>query len=95
MWMGVHGMTDLGASPGQMSVIPDGTTVVGEVIIQTFGAIEVCMLTLPAFLICSEHLFWMLALSLAYKADTQVGGLESGRSSVFYLQNCPLAFWHV
>ena len=50
-------MTDLGASPGQMSVIPDGTAVEGEVIIHTFGAIDVGMLTLLAFLICSEHLF--------------------------------------
>ena len=29
-------MTDLGASPGQMTVIPEGSAVVGEVIIQTF-----------------------------------------------------------
>ena len=57
MWMGICGMTDLGASPGQMSVIPDGTAVVGEVIIQKFGAICVGMLTLLAFLICTEHLF--------------------------------------
>ena len=35
-WMGVCGMTDLGASPGQMSVIPEGSAVVGKVIIQTF-----------------------------------------------------------
>ena len=81
--MGVCGMMDLGASPGQMSVIPDGTAAVGEVINQTFGAIDVSMLILLAFLICSEHLFWMLALSLAYKADTQVGGLASSRSSMF------------
>ena len=94
-WMGICGMTDLGVSPGQMSVIPDGTAAVGEIIIQTFGAIDVDMLILLAFLICSEHLFWMLALSLAYKADTQLGGLASGRSIVFKLQNCPLAFWHV
>ena len=93
--MGVCGMTDLGTFPGQMSVIPDGTAVVGEVIIQTFGAIDVGMLILLAFLICSECLFWMLALSLAYKADTQVGGLASGRSSVFKLQKCLLVFWNV
>ena len=93
--MGVCGMTDLGASPGQMSVIPGGTAAVGEVIIQTFGAIDVSMLILMDFLICGEHLFWMLALAMAYKADTQVGGLVNGRSSVFKLQNCPLDFWHV
>ena len=49
-WVGVCGLTDLGASPGQMSMIPDGTAAVGEVVIQTFGAIDVGML---AFLICS------------------------------------------
>ena len=50
-------MADLGSSPGQMSVIPDGTAAIGEVIIQRLGAIDVGMLTLQAFLICSEHLF--------------------------------------
>ena len=95
MWMGVCGMSDLDASPGQMSVIPDDTAVIGEVIIQTFGAIGVSMLTILAFLICSEHLLWILALSLVYKADMQVGGLASDRRGVFKLQNCPLAFWHV
>ena len=83
MWMGVCGITDLGATLGQMSVMPGGTAVVGEVIILMFGAMDVGMLMLLAFLICSEHLFWMLSLSLAYKADTQVSGLASGRSSVF------------
>ena len=62
-------MMDLGASPGQMSVIPDGTVTVGEVITQTFGELDVGMLTLLAFLICSEHLFWIIALSLVYKVD--------------------------
>ena len=55
--MCVCGMTDLCASPGQMSVIPDGTAAFGEVIVQTFGAIDVGMLILLVFLICSEHLF--------------------------------------
>ena len=91
--MGVCDVTDLGASPGQVSVIPEGTAVVCEVIIQIFGAIDVCMLMLLAFLICREHLFWIL--SLAYRADTHVGRLESGRSGVFNMQNHPLAFWHV
>ena len=81
-------MTDLGAFPQQMSVIPEGVADVGEVIIQTFGAMDVGMLTLIASLICSEHLFWILSLSMAYKADTQVSGLVSRRSSA-------LAFWHV
>ena len=83
---------DPGASSGQMSVIPDDTAVGGEVNIQTFGAIDVGMPTLLVFLICSDHLFSMLDLSLAYKAVIHVGGFASGRRGVFKLQNCPLAF---
>ena len=88
-------MMDLDTPSGQMSVIPDGTAAVGEVIIQTLGTIDVGMLPLLSFLICSEHLFWIITLSLVYKADIQVGGLPGGRRGVFKLQNCPLAFWHV
>ena len=55
--MGVCNMMDLGDSPGQMSVIPDGTGVAGKFIIQTLGAIDVGILTLLAFLICSKHVF--------------------------------------
>ena len=47
--MGVFRMTNIGASPGQMSVIPEGTAAVGEVIIQLFGAIDVSILILLAF----------------------------------------------
>ena len=89
---GVCGVIVLSASSGQMSVIPEGTAVVGEVIIHTFGAMDVGMLMLLAFLIHREHLFWILFLSLAYRADMQVGGLASSRSGVFNIQNCPLAF---
>ena len=39
--MGVRGVADLGASSRQMSVILEGTAVVGEVIIQTLGAMDV------------------------------------------------------
>ena len=85
-------MMDLGAAVVQMSVIPDGITVVCEVITQTLGVIDVGMFTVLAFLICSEHLFLMLALSLVYKADIHVGGFASGRRGVFKLQNCLLAF---
>ena len=49
--MGICGITDVGASAGQMSIIPDVTDVVGENIIQTFGAVDVGMLTLLAVLI--------------------------------------------
>ena len=84
-------MIVLGASPGQMSVILAGV----EVIIHTFGAMDVGMLMLLAFLTCREHLFRRLFLSLAYRADTHVGGLASSKSGVFNIQNCPLAFLHV
>ena len=53
--MGVCGMMDLGASPGQMSIIPDDNVVGGEVIIQTFGVTVNGMLILLAFPICSDH----------------------------------------
>ena len=66
-----------------------------EVNTQTFGTIDVDMLILMAFLIYSENPFWMLALSLAYKADIQVGGFVGNKRGVFKLQNCQLAFWHV
>ena len=82
--MSVCGMTDLGASPGRMSVIPEGTATVGEAIIKTFGAMDVGMPMLLALLICD--LFWILSLSLAYKADTQVGGMVSSKSGVFKLE---------
>ena len=95
MWVGVCGMMDLGASPGQMSIIPDDTAAGGEVITQKFGVIDISMLTLLVFLICSEHLFLMPALSLAYKADIHIGGFVSGSRGVFKLQNYLLAFWHV
>ena len=86
--MGVCGMMDLGASSGQMSIIPGDTAAGAEVNTQTFGAIDVGMLTLLTFPIYSEHLFSMLALSLEYKADTHDGGFVGSRRGVFKLQNC-------
>ena len=67
MWIGVCGMMDLGTSPGQMSIIPDDTAAGGEVITQTFRVIDVGMLTLLTFLICSEHLFLMLSFPWCIK----------------------------
>ena len=83
---------NLGASSGQMSIIHVDTLAGTEANIQTFGVIAVGMLTLLAFLICSEHLFLMLALSLVCKGDIHVGGFVSDRRGVFKLQSCQLAF---
>ena len=49
---------------GQMSVILAGTAAGVEVIIPTFGAMDVGMLTLLALLTCREHLFWIPSLFL-------------------------------
>ena len=92
---GCHGLDRCMSSPGQISVLSDGIAAIGEVTMQTLGAIDVGILTPLSFLICSEQLFWILAMSLAYKADMEVVGLASGRRGVFKLQNCLLAFWHV
>ena len=73
--MGICIMMDLGASTGQMSVIPDGTAAGGDVITQTLGAIDVDMLTLLAFLICSEHLSLMLAFPWYIKLIYKLVGL--------------------
>ena len=54
--MGVCGVIVLGAVPGHMSVSLAGTTAGEEVIIHTFGAMDVGMLMLLTFLICREHL---------------------------------------
>ena len=62
--MGVCGLRTLDASLGHMSVIPAGAAAGKEVIIHTFGDVDVGMLMLLAFLTCREHLFWILFLSL-------------------------------
>ena len=58
--------------------IPVDTAVGAEVSIQTFGTIDVGMLTLLGFLICTEHFFSMPALSFAYKTAIYIGGFTSG-----------------
>ena len=63
--MVVCGLRTLDASPGHMSVIPAGAAAGEEIIIRTFGAMDVGMLMLLAFLTCREHPFWILFLSLA------------------------------
>ena len=62
MWMGVCVLMNLGASSGQIIVIPINTAVGAEVSIHKFGAIGVGMVALLVFLICSEHLFSIPAL---------------------------------
>ena len=78
MWMGVCVLMNLGAFSRQMSVIPVNAAVGAEVSIQTFAAIGVGMLTLLAFLICSEHLFSIPALFFVYIAAIHDGGFASG-----------------
>ena len=48
--MGVCGWRTLDASPGHIHVIPAGVAAGEEVIIHTFGAIDIGMLTLLTFL---------------------------------------------
>ena len=79
--MGVCSVMVLGASPGQMSLIPADAAAGDEVIVHTLGAIDVGMLMQLVFLTCREHLSWILLLSLVYRADTHVGGLAGSRSA--------------
>ena len=78
MCMGVCVLMNLGASSGQMRVISIGITIGTEVRIHTFGAIDVWMRTLLAFLICSEHLVSIPALFFVYIAAIHNGGLAGG-----------------
>ena len=84
--MGVCGMRTLGASPGQMGMTLAGAAAGEEVIIQTFGAMGLGILTLLAFLTCREYLFWILFLTLAYRDDKHVGGMAGGNSGVFNIK---------
>ena len=95
MWMGVCVLMNLGVFSGQMNIIPVDTAVGAEVSIQTFGANDVGMLTLLAFLFCSENIFSMPTLSFAFKAAIHIGGFVSSRRGVPKLQNCLVAIWHV
>ena len=76
--MGVCVLMNLGAAFRQMSITPVNTAVVAEVSIHTFGVNGVGMLTLLAFLICSEHLFSIPALFFVCIAATHDGGFASG-----------------
>ena len=78
MWMGVCVLMNLGASSGQIIIIPVDTIVGAEVIIHTFGAISVGIAALLVFLICSEHLFSIPTLSFVYIAAMHDGGLANG-----------------
>ena len=66
MWMGVCVLMNLGASSGQIIIIPGNTAVGTKVSIHTFGAIVVGMAALLVFLMCSEHLFSIPAMFFAY-----------------------------
>ena len=51
MWIGVCGLMNLGASSGQIIIIPVNTTVGAQVSIHTLGAISVVMVVLLEFVI--------------------------------------------
>ena len=51
-------MMDLGAFPGQMSIIPDDTAVYGEVIFQTSGVIAFDLLLKKVYLHICGHFVW-------------------------------------
>ena len=78
MWMGVCVLMNLGASSGQIIIIPGNTAAGAEVSIHTFGAIGVGMAALLVFLMCSEHLFSIPAMLFMYIAVIHDGGLASG-----------------
>ena len=75
--MGACILMNLGASSGQIIIIPGDTSVGAEVSIYTFGAIGVGMVALRVFLINSEHLFSIPALFFVYIAMIPDGGLAS------------------
>ena len=77
MWMGVCVLMNLGASLGQIIIIPVNTTVGAEVSIHTFGAIGMRMLALLVFLICSKHFSSIPALFFACIVVIHEGGLVS------------------
>ena len=95
MWMGFCILMNLGASSGQMRVIPVSTADGAEISIHIFGAIDVWMLILFTYLIWNEHLISMLASFLAYIAVMHDGGLAWGWRGALILQNCLIAFLHV
>ena len=78
MWIGVCVLMNQGAASGQINIIPVDAAVGVEVRIHTFGAIDVGILTILAFLICSEHHFSNPTLFFAYIAVIHDGGLVSG-----------------
>ena len=65
MCIGICVLMNLGASSGQIIVIPVDTVVGAEASIHTLGAISVGMVALFVFLICREYLFSIPALFLA------------------------------
>ena len=78
MWIGVCVLMNLGASSGQIIIIPGDTMVNDDVSTHTFGAIGMGIVALLAFLICSEHLFSIPAMFFAYIAVKHDCGLASG-----------------
>ena len=95
MWIGFHSVMDLVVTSEQIRVIPVFSAEGAEVIIHTFGAIDIGIFILLVFLIWSEHFVLMLVVFLAYKAVIQDGGLVRGCKGVLMLQNCQLTSLHM
>ena len=75
--MGVCVLMNLGASSGQIIIIPVNADVSPEVSIHILRAIGVGMVALLVFLICGEDLLTIPALFFAYIAAIRDDGLAS------------------
>ena len=64
MWIGVCVLMNLGASYGQIKVIPVNADLGAEVSIHRLGTTGIGMVPLFVFLICRDHLFSISALFL-------------------------------
>ena len=76
--MGFHSVINFVVPSGKTRVIPVSTIDCNDVISNILGTIDVGMLTVHAFLTCSEHLAEMLAEFLQYSAVMQNGGFARG-----------------
>ena len=102
MWIGLCVLMNLGASSGQIRVIPISTAEGPEVGIHIFRTIDIGMLILLAFLILSEHLVSMLAFFGIYSCNTWwwVGkrlkrSVNIAELSISFFTYTELLFWNL